>query len=130
MKNIEKYRNELLIAIEESSVCIFAKKRGIPVDNCIKHNCVLCKETLVDWLLEEYEPQIDWSKVPVDTPVVVSHIDEFNQLRHFARFNDEYNDCFVTFEKGRTSFTSNGHMEYWLRCKLAREEDIEKYSIQ
>ena len=72
MKNIEKYLDELIIAIEESSVCIFAKKRGIPVDNCIKHQCCLCKATFVDWLLKEYEPQIDWSKVPVDTPILIN----------------------------------------------------------
>ena len=126
MKNIEKYRNELLIAIEESSACIFAKKRGIPVDNCIKHKCALCKETLVDWLLEEYKPQIDWSKVPVDTPVITE-----NGNRHFFKYE---NDLVYTFDDGTTSWTYRKQYG-WVTprdkttVQLARPEDIKKYSI-
>ncbi len=129
MKNIEKYRDELLIAIEESSVCIFAKKRGIPVDNCIKHKCVLCKETLVDWLLEEYKPQIDWSKVPVDTPILVN-MGNYEIPQHFcsvAGSNLSY------FPDGKTSWSIRYPDRLYYATlntvRLALPEDIEKYSI-
>ena len=130
MKNFEKYIDELIK--ENGEICGFVNKYLLKdKSDCFltDWSCQECRVKLFRWLNEEYKPQIDWSKVPVDTPVIVSNGGSFFKNRHFAGFNAINDRCFATFAEGKTSFTANGALEHWLKCELARPEDIEKYSI-
>ena len=130
MKNILKYYEEYIESIRTSTECKFRKKYGITTDSeCNRFHCQVCNNNTAKWLDSTYVPQIDWTKVPVDTPVIVSHMFDHNKRRHFLKYNEGVNDCFETFANGETSFTSNGLTEHWLKCELAHPEDIEKYSI-
>lgn len=68
---------------------------------------------------------VDWTKVPVDTKVLVREGDDKPWRRaYFARFdttNDEY--PFLTFSMGRNEWSNDGfEPDYWRQCKLAEEE--------
>ena len=126
MLNLEKYYDELISKKHEGFTCnaffLMYPKRT----DCVGTACTTCKEAVKKWLLEEYKPQIDWSKVPVDTPVIT---DVGN--RHFCKYE---NDRVYTFDDGTTSWTYRS--EYgWTTprvkttVQLALPEDIEKYSI-
>ena len=92
MTNKEKYGNEIIdIAIRGGS---FAVLNGKPLGegdvNCIKcaffkdKDCVKAREA---WLNSEYvEPPVDWSKVAVDTPILVRNSEKEKwRKRYFAK---------------------------------------------
>ena len=69
----------------------------------------------------------DWSKVPIDTKVLVKDYDNNNWVkRHYAGY-DEGKDLFKAFTDGGTSWTTKDTTE-WLQCKLEDEEDNKKVS--
>ncbi len=70
---------------------------------------------------KEYIKPVDWSKVEVDTKILVSD-DNINwHKRHFARYWDE---IVRSWDNGCTSFTNLGsHDSSWQYAKLADEED-------
>ena len=91
-----------------------------------------CSDEKLKWLNSEYdEPKeidwdndIDWDRVPVDTPVLVRGSENEPWLKeHFAERNDQYG----TWVNGTTSFTGDRRTIHWKYCQLARPEDIEKY---
>jgi hypothetical protein len=135
MLNIEKYRDELIkmgiidtkkIAIRygKLSLCCFG---CCGCDNLSKEDCGKQAE---DWLFSEYEePEIDWSKVKVDTPIYVrdcetdSNGDEKTWVpRHFAKFE---NGTVYVWDDGGTSFTvkSEDSCSSWNYAKLAESEE-------
>lgn len=135
MLNIEKYRDELIkmgiidtkkIAIRygKLSLCCFG---CCGCDNLSKEDCGKQAE---DWLFSEYkEPEIDWSKVKVDTPIYVrdcetdSNGDEKTWVpRHFAKFE---NGTVYAWDDGGTSFTvkSEDSCSSWNYAKLAESEE-------
>ena len=69
----------------------------------------------------DFEEIIDWSKVPVDTKILVRVADhnEWNK-RHFAKFE---NGFIYAWDNGKTSFTSNTKASYtsWKQTKLYEE---------
>ena len=71
----------------------------------------------------DFEEVIDWSKVPVDTKILVrvSEHNEWNK-RHFAKFE---NGFIYAWDNGKTSFTSNTKVSYtaWQQAKLYEEGD-------
>ena len=82
-----------------------------------------CGSLRKQWCNEEYtEPPIDWSKVPVDTPILVkdSHDDEWLH-RHFAKFED---GVVYAWDDGKTSWSlsSLGKVD-WKYAKLAEESN-------
>ena len=115
MKNREKFREELAVALKESllarysgsDVCGFIKDKVWPSfltkeeiagsgcgNNIICDDCTCddCTKAFVFWLDEEYEeppkPEVDWNNVPVDTLVRVRDYqsDEWT-LRYFKGFS-------------------------------------------
>lgn len=137
MLNIEKYRDELIkmgiidtkkIAIRygKLSLCCFG---CCGCDNLSKEDCGKQAE---DWLFSEYEePEIDWSKVKVDTPIYVrdcetdSNGDEKTWVpRHFAKFE---NGTVYVWDDGGTSFTvkSEDSCSSWNYAKLAESKEQE-----
>lgn len=81
-----------------------------------------------EWANSEYkEIEIDWYKVPVDTPVLVWDNDnKYKKKRYYAGTNGTK---FMTFDWGATSWSSDSGVEttLWYNCELARKEDIQKY---
>jgi len=70
--------------------------------------------------VEEFNAQVDWSKVPVDTKVLVRSNGEDWTRRYFARYEDGKYYCFGS---GSTSWsTSKYDATSWKYCKLAEEE--------
>lgn len=64
--------------------------------------------------------EIDWSKVTVDTKILVSNDDIRWYHAHFAMFE---NDIIYTFKDGTTSFTYNHTgVVSWQYAKLYKEE--------
>lgn len=81
-----------------------------------------CAESIRNWMLEEYEePQVDWSKVAVDTPILVSNYlnaEEWKwQKRYFARYE---NGKIYAFGDGATSWSANMAVD-WEYAKLYNE---------
>ena len=126
MKNYEKYADE--IREYKGSSGYFCTKFIMPhilkKDSCAGISCEHCHTLQMIWLLEDYEepeePEIDWSKVPVDTPVLVRGCeDEEWKKMHFAEciLNTVY-----VWEGGKTSWTTNNTYP-WDYAKLAEDEE-------
>lgn len=122
MTNAEKYKDFLL---KENDFCkeflipIVLKKFGIDC-NCIK--CSQCHVLTTIFLNEEYqEPKTDWSKVQVDTPILVCDSEEDGWIEaHFAKCE---NDMVYAWDDGRTSYTSRkSDCSYFEHAKLAEDE--------
>ena len=82
----------------------------------IRSTCFTEENQQID--IAEYLGITDWSKVPVDTPVLISNDKEIWFKRYFARYEDGKVYCWLN---GKTSWTaecefSTGHWDY---AKLA-----------
>lgn len=123
MTKEEKYRDEIVKKYPDgSSFCSrFVKKRILPdfEMKCRDLSCAQCNTLQQMWLKEEYkEPETDWSKVPVDTPIYVKESILSNWLkRHFAKYE---NGNVYAYAKGCTSFTGD-RISRWDYAKLAQE---------
>ena len=106
MLNKEKYAKEIL-----DIVCHDGVNPGIidniPV-NCLNTEChrcqfydTYCVGAFVKWANSEYkEREIDWSKVPVDTP------DDGNTYKRYCAVYDKMNNMIIAFDNGGTSWSS------------------------
>ena len=99
MLNREKYAKEIIeIACNGGNIAVVNGK----LENCRKTQCNECNfngGTIRDceiktrkWANSEYvepiEPQVDWSRVPVDTPILVRHSESCGwDRRYFAKYN-------------------------------------------
>ena len=130
MTNYEKYKEEIDKLWDK---CGNLAKKSSKIGDCYEITCGQCdfagncSRNTERWLVSEYkEPEVDWSKVPVDTPILVSDCkDGLWVKRYFARMVDErvYFYC-----NGATSWSAeDSGMTWWQYAKLAREEDMEKY---
>ena len=131
MTNKEKYNDELMKILIHGGKLGVQKETGKPFicGAMICGSCKffggskICSEERKKWLNEEYiEPKVDWSKVPVDTPILVSE----NGLTWFKRY-------FAGFDKGvvsawnqrATSWSSDfdDDTTKWTYVKLAESEE-------
>lgn len=131
MLNKEKYMNELLeFACTDNKFAItkdgkLRECRGVRCNECAFENdgMASCGDSRRKWMEQEYkEPQVDWSKVPVDTPIYVRcrSSDEWEK-KHFAKFENNY---VYAWNDGKTSWsTTNGSTMVWEHAKLAESED-------
>lgn len=139
MTNKEKYKKEILDFLIKSSYMAIDKKTGT-VCTCDLHMgcnwCAFydededcCKEKRTKWLNEEYvetvETKVDWSKVPVDTPILVSDDRVHWYNRYFARFTKGKTWAWVG---GTTSWsasrdTNPDSVSSWEYAKLAESEE-------
>ena len=75
MKNYEKYADVVKTYNNGSSYCeeIIIPNVLKPLGkSCIGTSCSVCYALTTLWLLEEYEePEVDWSKIKIDTPILV-----------------------------------------------------------
>ena len=129
MLNKEKFKDEIVeIACKGYD---FALEDG-KVVNCQYTDCwncsfsshidgVCCTVNRKNWANSEYEEYLDWSKVPVDTKILVRDNENVPwSPRHFSRIKQ---GRVYTFSYGRTSFTSRGKECCWRYAKLYKEEE-------
>lgn len=79
MTNYEKYENDIEkfarlsvdFALDKDSKEI-VQCAGFSCSNCVFNNLDgNCIDNKIDWADAEYIEEVDWSKVPVDTPILV-----------------------------------------------------------
>lgn len=133
MTNREKYGNEIMeLAVNNLSLGL----RGGKPTLCTKIRCEDCdfnEEStgeckggaygFREWLNSEYiEPPVDWSKVAVDTPILVRDL-EWREWakRYFAKYE---NGLVYAWGNGRTSWSAGGkdYVTNWKYAKLAESE--------
>ena len=67
---------------------------------------------------------VDWSKVSIDTPVMVRDDDEEEwTFRYFSHYESNQDEPFYAFYDGETSKDCSYTM-FWTQCRLATEEEI------
>ncbi len=136
MTNYEKYKDELLkhvIAQAYIGLEIHTNKLVDCSDLCCENckfnvngasTCIKACE-MEKWLnseyIEEEKEEVDWSKVPIDTKVLVSD-DNGNWVRGYFAGYDRRNKVIYTFPLGATSWTNEdmGRIE-WRYVKLAED---------
>ena len=125
MKNYEKYVNKIKEYGGNNFCSMFVephilKSIGL---SCGDLTCGACRVLQLVWLTEggdPKEPEIDWSKVEVDTPILVRHrLDGEWEKRHFAKY--ENGDVYA-WDNGRTSWTVANEIK-WKYAKLAESEE-------
>ena len=121
MKNYEKYADEIR-EYKGCNFCIDFVLPNIMESNDCGGNCEVCRMRQMLWLLEEYkEPETDWSKVEIDTPILVRDYESQEwEARHFAKYED---GVIYTWDGGSTSWTSKGNVTEWKYAKLAKSEE-------
>ena len=143
MLNIEKFKNELVrlgvINVDRlgfyqngnltdcnythCSNCkkVLMKQANITEEEFFKESC---EENILRWLFSEYEePEVDWSKVKVDTPILVRNYESGDWTkRYFAKFVDGKVYAWIG---GATSWSADGELDVtsWNCAKLAERED-------
>ena len=122
MKNYEKYADEIREYKGENFCADFVKPHILKSRGCTNTSCDQCKMLQTIWLLEDYkEPKIDWSKVEVDTPILVRDYESQEwEARHFAKYED---GVIYTWDGGSTSWTSKGNVTEWKYATLAKGEE-------
>lgn len=129
MTNFEKYGKDIIGELLYNDDCHTIDKETGKVESCDRLPCESClfldndccfdKGTLEKWLNEEAS-EVDWSKIPVDTKVLVSDdgITWFN--RYFSHY--AYKKAFI-FNNGCTSWTTpdSSKVTYWKYTKLAED---------
>ena len=87
-----------------------------------------CDELLKKWANSEYkEREIDWSKVPVDTPIYVwDNNDNRTYKRHFAGYN-KVNNMIIAFDNGGTSWSSGATTTRWIHAKIKEGIDCSEW---
>ena len=97
--------------------CLFYRS-----DDCVKEKSEWLDQPVLDW-----DKDIDWEKVPVDTPVIVWNTGE-EYRRYFCEIKRAGSCIFRTFAIGKTSWSAEeADRTDWEHCKLYRQEDIVKY---
>ena len=131
MTNKEKYGKEILdIACTGDRVAM--RKSDNVIVGCRKFECLDCafnthgegcNDTIEKWANSEYvEPPVDWSKVAVDTPILVRDSEQESwRKRHFAKYE---NGIVYAWENGATSWSAHrSNITDWKMVKLAESEE-------
>ena len=132
--NFDHYKYEIIAMMLPTSAvrCAFIKKNVLKSIDCSPITCKECSKKFEEWLQQPYEEpvvEIDWKKVPYDTPVFVWTDDtDVHIPRYFSTYDENAERKFGCFPDGQTSFSTSVPVNsYWRFCKLARPEDVEKY---
>lgn len=134
MTNYEKFKDKIValdydIAMDKNGKLAPCHNCGIRCDDCAFDDCEglehSCRQATVRWLFSEYEePPVDWSKVPVDTPILVKDAEHKKWIpRHFAKYED---GKVYAWTYGLTSYTAHDFDDTlisWPIAKLYKEEE-------
>ena len=123
MKNYEKYADEIRECNGPHFCSDFIMPNILKSEDC-DLDCVKCRMLQVLWLLEDYkEPEVDWNKVEVDTPILVRTDEATSWVRrYFAKYED---GMVYVWNLGRTSWsaTNDKDVSAWPYAKLAESEE-------
>lgn len=138
MKNKEKYAEEILYIVCNCDSFAVDVKTNKPRACSEVYDCAKCKfynnkddgdwtsctSARKQWAEQEYtEPPVDWSKVEVDTPILVrsSESDEWIR-RHFAKFEDGF---VYAWSIGKTHWSVGDECDVtdWKYAKLVESEE-------
>ena len=124
MKNYEKYADKIRknkVNKDEYFCNEFIMPHILKKDSCAGIGCEHCHVLQMIWLMEEYEePETDWSKVEVDTPILVKNSEKGEWIRrYFAKYE---NGLVYAWNGGCTSWTED-RMRSWDYAKLAESEE-------
>ena len=121
MKNYEKYADKIREYKGNSFCSGFIKPNILKSEDCGGMACGKCYLLQVMWLLEDYEePEVDWSKVEVDTPILVKAIDDGKwKKRYFAKYEG---GVVYAWDGGKTSWNKDC-VASWKYAKLAESEE-------
>ena len=123
MKNYEKYADKIRKYKGNSFCSGFIKPNILKSEDCGGMACGKCYLLQVMWLLEEYEePETDWSKVEVDTPILVRDYEDAT-TSWIRRYFAEYKDGVVYAWNGGCTSWSEKCMTGWEYAKLAESEE-------
>ena len=126
MTNYDKYKELVIRCVLNDCICDLAHT-AYGDAQCDNRSCGECSKFTAEWLNREYA-EINWTKVAVDTPVIITAKDGI-MFRHFARY---YRGHVYVYANGKTSWTNNGETEAWEPeyVKFGRDEDFKKYAKQ
>ena len=133
MTNKEKYAKEILdvactgdnVAMRNSDNVIVGCRKLECLDCAFNtHGKGYCNDMIEKWANSEYvEPPVDWSKVAVDTPILVrdSREEEWRK-RYFAKYED---NTVYAWSGGATSWSAyrSSDIANWKMAKLAESEE-------
>lgn len=128
MTNYEHYKSEIdkitrmgrMVAVEEKTGKITSCNQ-ITCLQCMFDSCSAgnCDAAALAWADAEYiEQEVDWSKVAVDTPILVSNDNVHWYRKHFAKYK---NGEIHAWNGGQTSYTTDTAW-HWEYAKLAEVE--------
>ena len=121
MKNYEKYADEIREYKADELCDEFIIPHILKKESCVGIPCRTCSMLQMLWLLDDYkEPEVDWSKVEVDTPILVKG-DETGQWkkRYFCKYE---NGTIYAWVGGCTSWNACSESS-WTHAKLAEREE-------
>lgn len=132
MLNIEKYKDKLveLCVIDIDRLALIQGQPRICNSSLLCNECLFnnnidfCSGEALNWLFSEYkEPEVDWSKVKVDTPILVKDILKSEWIkRYFAKYE---NGRVYAWKEGKTSWSIEDKIGTlcWKYAKLAESEE-------
>lgn len=131
MLNIEYYKDELvgLGIIDLDRLAVGQGQPRICNNSILCRHCLFnnnnhsfsCSDDALKWLLTEYkEPKVDWSKVKVDTPILVRNDGNSSWTRGY--FAGYVHETVYAWKYGKTSWTA-GDASGWKCAKLAESEE-------
>lgn len=135
MTNYEKYKDKIDKIWNDGKVIgVTADCKVTSCDEILSCNeCIFneeCDLKSQKWLVSEYKDpaeNVDWSKVPIDTPVLVREYETDKWIpRYFAGINEDGN--VIAFDSGATSWSDDGEnlTVNWKQAKLANPDDLKK----
>lgn len=126
MTNREKFAEQILdiacngnrLAVNKATLEPTACRK-LACGDCLfnTHGSDYCGNEADKWANSEYvEPPVDWSKVAVDTPILVRDSADLEWTkRYFAKYE---NGSVFAWDCGRTSWSSAGYVTAWSLAKL------------
>lgn len=134
MTNREKFAEQILdIACSNDAIAV--DKTTLEPIACTKLECkdclfnvsddMPCGNKRIKWANSEYvEPPVDWSKVAVDTPILVTDNGNHKWVkRYFAKYE---NGSVYAWADGRTSWSDGEHATPWELARLAERSSNEE----
>lgn len=132
MTNREKFAEQILdIACNNDAIAVDkATLEPITCDELECEDCLFnvsdgtsCADQRIKWANSEYaEPSVDWSKVAVDTPILVNDSNDHGWVkRYFAKYE---NGSVYVWNNGATSWSGDGCAP-WKLAKLPERSSNE-----
>ena len=126
MLNKEKYAKEILDIVCDKGGAVLCIYANITCKECDLNYGDNCHKNIIEWANSEYkEREIDWNKVPVDTPIYVW--DDGNAYKRYFAGYDKINNMIIAFDNGGTSWSSGATTTRWIHAKIKEGIDCSQW---